>query len=314
MVDENYQRILEKIAKSSGLETEEIERRVEAKRAKLAGLISREGAAQVIAAELGINFDNEKLKINELLPGMRKVNLVGKVISLFPVRSFTTKTGELGKVANMILADETSNIKVVLWDTNHIDLIENGQVSKDKVIEIVNGAMRDNEIHLGSFSEFKLCEVVLENVKTEKIVKEKKLIDFRVGDSTQVRAFIVQSFEPRFFHVCPECRKKVVSGSEGFVCAEHGKVNEEKRALISIVIDDGTETMRSVLFHEQLVPLGITALEDTEKLLNQREDLMGKEMIFSGNVRTNKMFNNIEFIIDDVKPVELDGLILNLER
>jgi len=313
-MDENYQRILEKIAKSSGLEKEEIERRVEAKRAKLAGLISREGAAQVVASELGINFDNEKLKIDELLPGMRKVNVVGKVITLFPVRTFTTKNGEPGKVANMVIADETSNIKVVLWDTNHIDLIENGQVCDGKVVEIGNASMRDNEIHLGSFSDFKLCDEVLENVKTEKIVKEKKIIDFRVGDSTQVRAFIVQSFEPRFFHVCPECRKKVVSGTDGFICAGHGKVNSEKRALISIVLDDGTETMRTVLFHEQLIPLGITELENTERLLEQRIDLLGKEMVFSGNVRTNKMFNNPEFIIDGVSEVNVDEVLKELQK
>src|SRR3989344_6623595 len=119
----NYENILERISKSSGLEKDEIERRVEAKRAKLSGLISKEGAAQVIAAELGISFDNEKLKIGELLPTMRKVNVIGKVINLFPVRTFT-KNDKQGKVANMVIADETSNIKVVLWDVNHIGLIE----------------------------------------------------------------------------------------------------------------------------------------------------------------------------------------------
>jgi ssDNA-binding replication factor A large subunit len=314
MVDENYQRILEKIAKKSGVEKEELEKRVEAKRVKLAGLISHEGAAQVIAAELGINFDEDKLKIDELLSGMRKVNVVGKILNLFPVRTFTTKNGDLGKVANFFIADETSNIKVVLWDVNHIDLIENGQISEGKVVEIVNASMRDNEIHLGSFSEFKLSDEVLKDVKTEKIVKEKKLIDFRVGESSCVRAFIVQSFEPRFFYVCPECRKKVVSGAEGFVCAEHGKITEEKRALISIVLDDGTETMKSVLFHEQLPKIGITELENIEMLLNQRDDLLGKEMIFSGNVRTNKMFNNIEFIINDANELDLDKLIADLEQ
>ncbi|MCK4647856.1 DUF2240 family protein, partial [Candidatus Pacearchaeota archaeon] len=127
MID-NYERILEKISKSSGLEKEEIERRIEAKRAKLSGLISKEGAAQVIAAELGISFDNEKLKIEELLPGMRKVNVIGKVINLSPVRTFTTKKGDAGKVANVFLADDTSNIKVVLWDTNHISLIEKEEI------------------------------------------------------------------------------------------------------------------------------------------------------------------------------------------
>jgi len=314
MGDENYERILEKISKVSGVAKEELERKVEAKRAKLAGLISKEGAAQVIAAELGISFDNEKLKIDELLPGMRKVRVVGKVIRLFPVRSFTTKKGDEGKVANFILADDTSNIKVVLWDTNHIELIEKGEIVEDSVIEIQGGGMRDNEIHLGSFSEFKLSKEVLENVKTERVVKEKNITDFRLSDNVKARAFIVQAFDPRFFYVCPECKKKVVSGSDGFVCAEHGKVVEQKRALINIVLDDGTETIRAVLFHDALPELGITELEDQERLLNQREDLLGKEMVFSGSIRMNKFFNNPEFIVDGVEQLNLDELIAGLEK
>jgi len=312
-MDGNYERIVRKISSSSGLEIDDIERRVEAKRAKLAGLISREGAAQIIAAELGISFDNEKLKIDELLPGMRKVNVTGKVINLSPVRSFTTKSGDESKVCNLLLADETSNIKVVLWDTNHIDLVENGQIKEGSVVEIVNASMRETEIHLGSFSEFKPSQEMISNVKTEKIVQEKNIIDFKNGMNVSVRAFIVQSFEPRFFYVCPECRKKAVSGSEGFVCAEHGKVAAEKRALINFVIDDGTETMRTVAFHEQLKNFGITEFENPEMLIQQRENLLGKEMIFSGNVRTNKFFNNNEFIIEDANEINVDGLISNLE-
>jgi len=311
---ENYERILSKIAQVSGLDQEEISRRVEAKRAKLAGLISQEGAAQIVAAELGINFDNEKLKIDELLPGMRKVNVVGKVFDLSPVRTFTTKKGEEGKVANMLIADDTSNVKVVLWDTNHIGLIENGEIVIDKVVEIANGSMRDNEIHLGSFSELKLSQEVLNEVKTEKVVKEKNILDFRIGDDSSVRAFIVQAFEPKFFHVCPECRKKATQEADGFSCAEHGKVPAEKRALITIVLDDGTETMRAVLFHENLPKIGLTELEDAERLISQREDLLGKEMVFSGNVRNNKFFNNNEFVINDVVPVDLDELVGKLEK
>jgi len=94
MAGDNYDRIIEKISKISGVSKEEIERKIEAKRAKLSGLISKEGAAQVVAAELGISFDNEKLKIEELLPGMRKVNVTGKVVNIYPARTFKTKTGE----------------------------------------------------------------------------------------------------------------------------------------------------------------------------------------------------------------------------
>jgi len=216
-------------------------------------------------------------------------------------------------VVNFVLADDTSNIKVVLWDTNHIELIEKGEIAKEKVVEIMSGSMRNNEIHLGSFSEFKLSDKVLEEVRTEKIVNEKAIFDFKVGDSSSVRAFIVQAFEPRFFHVCPECRKKVVLEGNNFNCGEHGTVIPEKRALINIVLDDGTETIRTVLFHDALSSIGITELENPERLINQREDLLGKEMVFSGEVRMNKFFNNPEFIADSVKEIDIDGLIQKLE-
>ncbi len=313
MVEGNYEKILEKISRISKLEKEELERRVEAKRAKLAGLISKEGAAQVIAAELGISFDNEKLKIDELLPGMRKVNVIGKIIGLSPVRTFITKKGDSGKVANLIIADETSNVKAVLWDTNHIGLIEKGEVKEGKVVEISNASMRDNEIHLGSFSELKLIDEVLNDVKTERVIKEKNIADFRVGDGSGVRAFIVQIFEPRFFYVCPECKKKPTTEGESFVCAEHGKVAPEKRALLNLVLDDGTESIRSVLFHEALSALGITELENPDAWAQQKQDFLGKEMIFLGDVRNNKFFNNPEFIINGVKEINLDELISNLE-
>lgn len=311
---ENYDRIVEKISKKSGLEKEEIERRIEAKRAKLSGLISREGAAQVVAAELGISFDNEKLKLEELLPGMRKVNTRGKITGFSPVRTFKTKKGDDGKVANLFIADETSNIKVVLWDTNHISLLENGKIGEGIVVEILNGAMRDNELHLGSFSELKITNESINEINTEKVFRTKNIFELKNSDNAKVRAFIVQSFDPRFFYVCPTCRKKAVQENGNFVCAEHGKVAGEKRALMNVIIDDGTETIRAVAFHDNLGSLGMIELENPEKLINQRENLLGKEMFFQGAVRNNKLFNTPEFIIEKAEPVELDLLIKELEN
>lgn len=307
-------RILEKISKVSGLSKEELEKKVIAKRDKLSGLISKEGAAQVIAAELGISFENEKLKIDELLPGMRKVNTSGKVINLSPVRTFTTKKGDEGKVANLWIADDSSNIKVVLWDTNHIALIEKGEIIEGVVVEISNGSMRDSEIHLGSFSELKLGEEEFENVVTERVFHEKKISEFAKGENASVRAFVVQVFEPRFFHVCSQCKKKAVQEGEIFSCKEHGKIVPEKRALINIVLDDGTESIRAVLFHEAISEIGITEPEDEEKLALQKKSLLGKEMVFSGNVRNNAFFNTPELIIDNVKEVNPDEVIANLEK
>ena len=313
MIQGNYEKVLKVLSSASGLTISELEQKVEEKRSKLAGLISKEGAAQVIAAELGVSFDDEKLKIEDLEPGMKKVNLVGKVIDLSPIRTFMRNDKE-GKVVNLTVADETSNIRIVLWDIHHIDLVEKGEITKDKVIEILNGNMRDNEVHLGSFSELKVSKEVLEDVKTEKIIKEKNIVNFRITDNVSSRAFIVQAFEPRFFYVCPECKKKAIVEGEGYSCGEHGKIAAERRALINLVLDDGTETIRAVLFHEQLPKIGLTELENIEALIDQRQALIGKELIFSGNVRNNKFFNNTEFVVDDVGEINIDILIEGLEK
>ena len=310
---ENYERYVNSILKSSGLEKQEIEKRVNAKQEKISGLISKEGAAQIVAAELGINLDDERFKIEDLSSGMRRVNTFGKIINLSPVRTFI-RNGQDSKVVNLVIADETSNIKVVLWDTNHIGLIEEKKLIEGSVVEILNANLRGNEIHLGSFSGLKLSDEVLGEVKTERILKEKNIVDLKNSDDVNVRAFIVQASELRFFNVCTECKKKVIMDGESFTCQEHGKIIPEKRALMNVVLDDGTEIIRTVFFHEKISDLGINQLDDFEAINKKKQEILGKEMIFSGSVRMNKFFNNIELIIDEFKEINIDDLILSLEK
>ena len=311
---QSYDLLIERIASSSGLTKEEIEKRVEARRAKLSGLISREGAAQIIAAELGVNFDNVQLKISELMPGMRKVNIIGKVINIFPVREFN-KNGRSGKVSNFIIADETNNIKVVLWDTNHISLVENGVIREDVVVEISNAAMRDSELHLSGFSNIKKSEAIIASVKTERTASERIISEIQAGQNVKVRGVVVQFFAPRFFSVCPECGKKAVQDADGYSCAEHGRVQPKERVLINFVLDDGTENIRSVLFSDQIAKLiPEENLKDPEKLASFREDFLGSEFWISGNVRKNQLFNNLELIGNNVEKVNPDQLIEVLEK
>lgn len=305
--------LVERIAKSANLEKEEIERQVEAKRAKLSGLISKEGAAQIVAAELGIRFEDQELKISELMPGMKRINITGKIITLFPVREYE-KNGRSGKVANFILADDTGNLRVVLWDTNHISLIENKEIGQDDFVEIRNAAMRESEVHLSGFSEIKKSSQVIENVKTELMVAEKEISELQQGQNVKVRAIVVQMFQPRFYSVCPECNKKIVTGADGFNCDEHGKVQPKDRAVLNFVLDDGSETIRVVMFSEQINQLIPEAdLKNTEKAIAFRDDWLGTEVYVSGSVRKNQLFNNLEINAVGVEKVDVEKLIAILE-
>ena len=311
---QDYTKLVERISKHSGKEAEEIMRLVEAKRAKLSGLISREGAAQIVAAELGINFEKEKVKVNEIMQGIKKVNILGKIIQMSPVREFKKENRE-GKVVNFILADETGNVRVVLWDTNHIALIENQDIKEGDFVEISNSNLRNNELHLTGFSDIKKTNLVIDNVKEEQEFREKKIADFNIGGSFNARAFIVQAFEPRFFEVCPECGSRVMSDVDSSRCTKHGKVIPKRRALLSIVLDDGTASIRAILFSEQIEKLGLKEEElEPGIFIEKRKSLLGREALFSGSVRQNKLFNNLEFFISDMKDLDIDKLIEALEK
>jgi len=307
---DNYNQLVERISSASGVSKEEIDRKVEAKRAKLSGLVSKEGAAQIVAAELGINFEKERMKISELVVGMKKANVVGKVISVSPVRSYS-KNGKEGKVANLVIADEASNIKTVLWDTNHISLIENEKIKEGTVIEVSNGQIRNGELHLGSFSDVKISSEKIENVKSDKVFSATKIKDAKVGQGLKTRGVIVQIYEPRYFEVCPECGKKVLDGE----CKVHGAVQPKRRALMNIVIDDGTDSLRAVLFGEQIYLLGLNEEEvfNVDKFLEKKLDILGEEMIFSGSIRSNALYNTNEFNIEKVEKVDVNALLKELE-
>ena len=310
MVD-NYQQLVQRISVSAKISVEDIEKRIEAKRAKLSGLVSKEGAAQIVAAELGINFDQERLKISELVHGMRRANIIGKVLEVYPIRDFKKGDRE-GRVCSFLLADDSSNIRAVLWDAHHIDLVEQGKVKKNDIVEISNGGIRNGEIHLGSFSDLKLSKEKLGKVVVEMAYAGRLLKDVKAGERFKTRAFIVQVFEPRYFKVCPECGKKVVEGK----CANHGEVEGKKRALLNIVLDDGTETMRCVLFGEQINKLGLNDDEIFDLNVfnsSSKERLLGEERFFAGNVRQNSLYERIEMTVEDVRDLNVQELVRELE-
>lgn len=315
MIRVGYEQLVERISKGAALTKEEVERRIDAKRAKLSGLISKEGAAQIIAAELGINFDKQKVKISELLSGMRKVSVKAKVIETYPVRTFK-RDGAENKVATMLIADDTSSIRVVLWDTNHIKLIESNEIKNGSVVEIKDASVRAGELHLGSLSNIKLSDETMENVVVKENLEERSISEIMANENCILRAVIVQLFEPRFFTVCPECSARLQQEGDKFLCKTHNTVIPKYRVIAPLIIDDGTENIRAICFDEASRKL--FDLDDTDKLkeaeffLKKRDELLGREMWFSGRARQNKVFGNIEFIVSDINTVNVSELIKKL--
>ena len=83
---------------------------------------------------------------------------------------------------------------------------------------------------------------------------------------------------------------------------------------MSIVLDDGTETIRAVLFSDQIGKLvSEDDLKNTEKMINFQDDFLGTEVFVSGNVKKNQLFNNLEINVSDIERVDVEKLVSVME-
>ena len=142
MIQVPLSQIIEKIKEEKGLSEEEINARIQAKLTQLSGLISKEGAAHIIANELGIKVIEMggKLKIKNILAGMRSVETFGKVTRIFEVRDFKKENRE-GRVGSFIIGDETGTIRIVCWGSQADKIRE---FKENDIVRVQNGYVREN--------------------------------------------------------------------------------------------------------------------------------------------------------------------------
>lgn len=313
MINMPYEVIIERIKEKSGLSDSEITQKIDQKLNQLSGLISKEGAAHILANELGIKiFEVPKnLKIKEILDGMRSIDISGKVQQIYEVREFKTEKGS-GKVGSFILADETGSIRVVCW-YDQTEIIN--KLVKDVIVKVAGGYVRNNnnrkEIHINERSKVIINPKGISIGEVKAFTSTRKKLSELVENENNVEVFatIVQVFEPRFFEICPECSKRAKPREDGFFCEEHQKVSPDYSYVVNLLLDDGTETTRTIFFARQLETL---IKKKKDEILKYKEnlsdfeqiktDLLGKTIKVIGRVRKNEMFARLEIISQLVFP------------
>jgi len=300
--------IIAKIKEKAQLTEEEINSRIDDKLKQLSGLISKEGAAHIIANELGIKLFEQftgRLQIKNILAGMRDVETVGKVTQIFAAREF--QSGERkGKVGNIVVGDETGSIRVVCWGSvsDDIPILKEGDI-----VKIISGYVRENngrkEVHLNDRSKLIINpegETIGEIKRTVALRKQIKNLQ-EDDENIELLGTIVQVFEPRFFEVCPSCGKRARQRELSYVCEEHGEIKPDYSYVFNIFLDDGTETVRSVFFKNQaehLLNMNQEQImqfrENPEKFEEMKTQLLGNIIKIVGRAKKNEMFDRLEFM------------------
>ncbi len=320
MIQVPYDLIVEKIQKKSGLAREDVEAKIRQKMDLLAGLISKDGAAHIIANEYGIRPEEQPkgaLKIRQIMPGMRDIEVTARVLDIYELREFERKSGSTGKVKSCLAGDETGRTRIVFWGEK-VDEIAG--LKQDDVVKIKSGYVKENqgriEVHVGERAFVIINppgEKVQETVSRQGFVR--KEISQLADSDVDIELFgtVVQTYPPTFFEICPQCSRRARQKDGQFTCETHGIVVPAYSCVITTILDDGSDddngsgNIRCVFFRNQAEHLiakrweDILALRQNPDQFRQIEDdLLGRMLKVGGRVSKNSMFDRLEFIVQRV--------------
>ncbi|MBD3203994.1 DUF2240 family protein [Candidatus Woesearchaeota archaeon] len=299
------EKIIQKIQENTELSEDEITSKINEKLKQLSGLISEEGAAHIVANQLGVNVLEQtgRLQIENVVPGMRQVDIFGKIVRVYDVREFE-KQDRKGKVGSFVIGDETGMIRVVCWN-DKTDIID--ELKQDMLIKIEAGYARENrnrrkEIHISNQGSIILDPKDAEEIDISVKNRRKKISELKDNeDNVEILGTIVQAFDPRFFEVCPECGKRARMKEGAYQCEVHNEVEPNYSYVLNLFVDDGSENIRVVLWrnqiqgllqkkHEELIEMKDSSFEEI------KNDLLGQIVKFEGRTSRNEMFDRLEFI------------------
>lgn len=310
MMNMGYEEIVNAIKKEAGLSDDEIKLRIKKKLDQLSGLISKEGAAHIIANELGLKLLDaaKRFKISKIIAGMRSLEILGKIVKKYDVREFNSN-GRNGRVGSFVIGDETGTVRVVLWG-EQAKLLD--ELQDNDVVRIKNAFVKENnrgfkELHLNDRSKIERNPAG-ENIGEVMIIGQerlsRKIVELKDGESAEIAGFILELFEPRFYASCPFCNKKAEVNDGRFICKEHGAIAEKTSAVVNVFVDDGSGVVRAVCFREQaenLLGLDNVKIQEIRDNIQLFEDvknkIKGRHVRMLGRVKRNEMFDRLEFLV-----------------
>jgi replication factor A1 len=159
------QEIIDKIlAKNPEITAAQILERLSSEKSRMGGLLGDETLLRLIAAKYGVEVqqntihNNGNLSISLLFAGLYDVTVAGRLVAVFPTRTFEGE--KPGKFATLMISDNDGIVRVVLWN-DKADLVERGEVKVGQAIRLLHGYTRQDlygkvELHIGDKSQIEI--------------------------------------------------------------------------------------------------------------------------------------------------------------
>jgi len=242
------------------LTREEVLKRIYEKKRSAEGYFLDEAAARIVAFELGIEIPKDEnkawteLSIENLVSGLNDVTVTGRVITVFPVQTFSRRDLTEGKVARLLMADKTGTLKTVLWD-DKVSIIEDEKIASGQIIKVLHGYAREGldgkpELHVGTRGEIQISPPDLVESEYPPITSFMEKISAITGKHKKTNVLgVVQRVYP---------------------ASEFKRANETYGKVRRLQLQDETGQITVVFWNQMVDELGNVETGDNLRIMNAR--------------------------------------------
>ncbi|MCK4286710.1 MAG: hypothetical protein KAX18_10935, partial [Candidatus Lokiarchaeota archaeon] len=218
--------------------------------------------------------------INEINLNLKTISIEGRIIQISPIKEFTKKDGELGKVGSLTLLDSTGSTRLTFWN-DEIEKIENLEIND--VITISNLNPRLNTYDSKSIDLY---------ANRSSVVK-------KISKNIQINGELVQNIEILQNHKGIVSFKGKVTSIDNFKTIE--SKSGEKIPLLGFVVSDDTDGIRITLWRAK-------AEEFSEKLSIGQGLLLKNVMVKYSNFSQRNEISLIDESTLELKEFEIENL------
>ena len=143
----DFQKMVEALlSQKPEISAEQIRDMIDEKKRKIgAGYLTDQGALFLVAADLGISFENvpkAQFGIKDLYIGAKDVTVTARIMNIYPIRKFTKKdTNEESQNRTLTIYDKESSVKLKLWD-NQTNIPDQIGLKPGDLIKISQGYVK----------------------------------------------------------------------------------------------------------------------------------------------------------------------------
>lgn len=128
------------------LNPEQVRDLIDEKKRKVgAGYLTDQGALFLVAADLGVSFDNVsnlQTSLKGIYIGAKEATVVGRIMNIYPIHRFTKRdSNEQAATRTLVVYDKDARVKVKLWD-KHVSIPDEMGLQAGDVIKIAKGYVR----------------------------------------------------------------------------------------------------------------------------------------------------------------------------